>query len=264
MPLDARSPSAEASEAFEGNHPKKCGLCVCVMPGTTTRSRSASTSANGSGVSGARGARPAATSPGLTRAATGRSGMRSRWSAIQSTSACAATRNSSGVMASPYDPRARAPFPRSRRRGGRTTSSTQGRPARGGGVSSTVQRSPSTWARRRGRAGSAPVSSRCRATSPRVCLAAWLTTVRPACPSCSTRTATVRAARSPDGGHAAAYGPERQSTTSPRSPAADARAASRTGLHKAASAPAPEVGRTSRGGTAGSGRAGARRPTAPR
>ena len=58
-----------------------------------------------------------------------------------------------------------------------------------------VQRS--AWPRRARRAwrGSAPDSSRCRATSPRVCLAMWLTTLRPPAVSRSTRTATVRSPR---------------------------------------------------------------------
>ena len=55
---------------------------------------------------------------------------------------------------------------------------------------------------------STPTWQRCRATSPRVCLAMWLAP--------GTRTCTQRGARSAPGRHAAAYGADRQSTTTPR------------------------------------------------
>ena len=88
----------------------------------------------------------------------------------------------------------------------RTTSSVHGRPARGGGISSTAQRSASTGRERPRPRRIGPGFEQVPRTSPRVCLAAWLTTVRPPGPSCSTRTATVRPASEPDGGQAAAYG----------------------------------------------------------
>ena len=52
--------------------------------------------------------------------------------------------------------------------------------------------------------GSAPEATSSRATSPRVCLAMWLTAVRPPGPSRTTWTATVRSASSPAGFQAAA------------------------------------------------------------
>ena len=65
-PPAARSPSTEARDALAGNQPKYRGCWTWVTPGTTTRSRSASTRPNGSACSGARSASFPATSPGFT------------------------------------------------------------------------------------------------------------------------------------------------------------------------------------------------------
>ena len=52
-PEEATSPSTEARLPLDGNQPKKCGLCVWVIPGATTSSRSPRTAVNASGLSGA-------------------------------------------------------------------------------------------------------------------------------------------------------------------------------------------------------------------
>jgi hypothetical protein len=121
---------------------------------------------------------------------------------------------------------------------GRTSSAVHVLPPRAGSCRSTRHRSLSTAATARTDRGRVPVSARCRATSPRWCLAEWLTTVRAPERSTLTRTATVRPASAPVGRQAAPYVAERRSTTGPP-PAAAGSTASSEGRQCAASGPMP-------------------------
>jgi hypothetical protein len=69
----AKSPSAAASELFDGKYAWKRGSCQCVQPGMITRSRSARIDSKGSPSSGGVAGNAARTDPGATRAMTGRS-----------------------------------------------------------------------------------------------------------------------------------------------------------------------------------------------
>jgi hypothetical protein len=78
MALTRCSATSEAGAEFDGKYAKKRGCCQCVMPGAISRSKSAKTFSNGSGVSGGDGAIFAAISPGCTGGRTGRSRRRAR------------------------------------------------------------------------------------------------------------------------------------------------------------------------------------------
>ena len=77
-PDEARSPSTEAREALDGNQPKCIGCWTCVMPGTTSRSRSASSASMVTTSAGGDGSKPDATSPGPVTARTGPSARPAR------------------------------------------------------------------------------------------------------------------------------------------------------------------------------------------
>ena len=71
-PADTSSPRMAGNDESPGKYANQLGDCQCVMPGITTRSRSAITSVNGSGSSGANSGSMARMAPGSTSGVTGR------------------------------------------------------------------------------------------------------------------------------------------------------------------------------------------------
>ena len=101
-PAVSRSPRIAGYDELAGKYAKKLGCCQWVNPGTMTRSVSAITASNPSGVVGGCSASCARTSPGWTVDVTRCCSMFSMYSAIQSIRSWPCFLKSSGVTRQPY------------------------------------------------------------------------------------------------------------------------------------------------------------------